>query len=299
MIHSRIIIIGSGPAGLACAIQLKRMGLEPLIIEKKQPGGMLYNANLIENYPGFPNGIRGDKLVALLMKQASRFQLNIVRDTIYNVGYIDGIFNLTGISGIYCCDVLVLASGTSPDIPEIFPGDLFLKGLIHADISALRNIKGKTIGIVGAGDAAFDYSLTLSENDNNVFIFNRGNRVKALKALREKVFINNKIKYLEDIVVEKLEMLQGYGLQAICHSASSHQKYSLDYLIFATGRHPALEMIGTELREQLGKLQEDQRLFFAGDVKNEIFRQLSIAVGDGVRTAMEIFHHESDQQNRK
>jgi pyruvate/2-oxoglutarate dehydrogenase complex dihydrolipoamide dehydrogenase (E3) component len=88
-------------------------------------------------------------------------------------------------------------------------------------------------------------------------------------------------------------------LQALCNSASSIQKYSLDYLIFATGRDPALEMIGDEFREKFGKLQDEHRLYLAGDVKNGIFRQLSIAVGDGVRTAMEIFQHESDQQNRE
>ena len=297
--NERIIIVGFGPAGMACAIQLKRMGLDPLIIEKNKPGGMLYNANLIENYPGFPGGIPGDKLADLLSKQASRYKINVVKDTVFNVEYEKGIFLLKGIAADYTCKILVIASGTTPIIPHNFPGDLFIKGLVHTDISRLRKTSGKVIGIVGAGDAAFDYSLTLAGKNNSVFIFNRGDRIKAMKVLQGKVLINNKIKYLDNTVVESLEIQPGRGLQALCNSASSIQKYSLDYLIFATGRDPALEMIGDEFREKFGKLQDEHRLYLAGDVKNGIFRQLSIAVGDGVRTAMEIFQHESDQQNRE
>lgn len=296
---NRIIIVGFGPAGIACAIQLKRMGIDPLVIEKDKPGGMLYNANLIENYPGFPKGIPGDKLATLLKKQASFFKINLLKDNILDVNYKEGIFHLKGMASDYSCEVLVIASGTTPVIPENFHSDLFVKGLIHFDVSELRKTSGKTIGIIGAGDAAFDYSLTLAEQGNNVLIFNRGSRIKALKTLKEKVFINNRIKYLENTVVEILETQAGQGLQAIGSGASLNKKFSLDYLIFATGRNPALGMLGENITKNLRTLQDKHRLYLAGDVNNGTFRQVSVAVGDGVKTAMEIFQHESNQQNRE
>lgn len=298
--ENRIVIIGFGPAGMACAIQLKRMGLDPLVIEKDKPGGMVFNANLIENYPGFPKGIQGDKLAALLAKQASRFNIRVIKDTILNINYKEGIFLLKGNSGNYYSKILVIASGTSPHLPEDFKGDSNLKGLIHTDISGLRNTSGKSIGIIGAGDAAFDYAISMAENANHeVHIFNRGERIKALELLQQKVSLNSTIQYHRGYLLENLKTTPDMRLQAIFRENEERHEFVLDYIIFATGRNPALGMLGEKVKQNLGKLQEEHRLYLAGDVKNDIFRQLSIAIGDGVRTAMEIFQHESDQQNRE
>jgi thioredoxin reductase (NADPH) len=295
MIESKIIIIGFGPAGIACAIQLKRMGLHPLVIEKDRPGGMLSNANLIENYPGFPAGISGEKLAGLFIDQAMRFDINRVTDEIVLAGYSDGSFGLKGRNNAYQCETLVIACGTIPIVPENIPDHMIDEGFIHFDIRHLKNIKNKTIAIIGAGDAAFDYSLSMAENGNKVFIFNRGDRIRALKVLTEKVFINNNIKYLENSSVISLEILYEKGLKAIFNSASGNKNYSLDYLIFATGRNPAAGFFIKSLECQQNRLISDHRLYLIGDVKNGSCRQVAVAVGDGVRAAMEIVHHESHQ----
>ena len=295
MRFSRIIIVGCGPAGIACAIQLKRMGLDPVIIEKNQPGGMLFNANLIENYPGFPAGISGPDLAALFTGQFSRFGISMMMDEVLLAGYSGGKFTLTTTSGLYQCNILVVAAGTEPEIPGQYYGELMNKGLVHSDIIKLRQVRDKTIGITGAGDAAFDYSLTLAENDNIVIIFNRGNRIKALKVLQEKVFINKRIKYLENTSLKSLETQPGKGLKAICNSASLNRTYSLDYLIFATGRKPADGFLRESLEGLVPGLLKDHRLYLVGDIKNGNYRQVSVAVGDGVSAAMEIFRDESNQ----
>lgn len=295
MRFSRIIIVGCGPAGIACAIQLKRMGLNPLIIEKNRRGGMLLNANLIENYPGFPNGISGADLADRMIEQLKSFDIEVLKAEVMQADYSNDSFSLTTTSGSFSCHLLIIASGTEPSVPPWCTAELIDNNRIHFDICRLRNVSGKTIGIIGAGDAAFDYSLSLAQKNNNVVIFNRGNRIKSIKVLAEKVFINKKIIYLENIELHNLEITPDKGLQAIFRSDSGIRNYSLDYLIFATGRKPAEGFYKVTLRENLPGLLRDQRLYLIGDVINENYRQVAIAVGQGLRTAMEIFGNESHQ----
>ena len=296
--HSKIIIVGFGPAGIACAIQLKRMGLSPLILEKGRPGGMLINASLIENYPGFPNGITGEHLVKFLEKQAARFHLKIKKEAVVHIEFSYNKFKLTGLSGQYTCKILILATGTVPRLPESFPAEIVNKGLIHTDISELRKITGKCVAIIGAGDAAFDYAISLaSGSGNTVHIFNRSNQIKALKILKEKATGIKTVQYHLNYLLEELKMLHDRRLKLQFRENDQSHEFFVDYLIFATGRLPAMEMLGSELKVEMARLQDEQRLFLIGDIKNGLYRQLSLAVGDGVKAAMEIYQHESNQQN--
>ena len=294
MKHSRIIIIGFGPAGMACAIQLKRMGLTPIVIEKSRPGGMLSNANLIENYLGFPKGIPGSKLAEIFREQAYNYNINAIKDDINVVRYSNNTFYLNGNSDEYTCDKLVIASGTSPKWPENLPPGLIHAGLIHADIALLGQISSKSIGIIGAGDAAFDYALSLAQRGNSVMIFNRGTKVKALLRLQEKVSNANYISYFENYSLENARISDGKMLSLSFKENMQEHEFMVDYLIFATGRIPALNFLDPEMNDKLDALQEDHRLYMIGDVKNGIFRQLSLAVGDGIKAAMDIYNHESN-----
>jgi thioredoxin reductase (NADPH) len=280
---------------MACAIQLKRMGLEPVVIEKNRPGGMLLNANRIENYPGFPGGIPGMELSELVVRQYDLFNIETILDEILSISYVDDYFLLKGASTAYQTQKLVIASGTRPVIPQMIKPEWLDSGLIHFDISELLRMQRKTIGIIGAGDAAFDYALSMAEKGNSVIIFNRGNEIKALKVLVENVFINNNIKYFENTLLKRLEILSDKGLKAILNSASGNSIYSLDYLIFATGRIPEDEFFRESLKRNTPNLLKERRLYLIGDLVNDNFRQVSIAVGQGIRTAMDIFHNESNQ----
>jgi thioredoxin reductase len=291
---NRIIVLGFGPAGMACAIQLRRMGLDPLVIEKNRPGGMLRNAWRIENYPGFPGGISGEKLANLIEKQADQFNLKVVKDEVKTADYQHGTFILTGQSTDYTCDVLVIATGTAPMVPDDFPNALSEQGFVRTDISGLKNISGKVIGIIGAGDAAFDYSLSLAGNDqNSVHIFNRGAHIKALGILQERVGHSALITYHGNCVLKELQVNPGRRLLGTFSENIQETEFIMDYLIFATGRVPALGFLSKRVREEMGILHERHCLYQIGDVKNSTFRQLSLAAGDGVRAAMEIFRHES------
>jgi thioredoxin reductase (NADPH) len=294
MKHSRVIIIGFGPSGMACAIQLKRMGLTPSVIEKSRPGGMLSNANLIENYLGFPKGIPGSKLAEIFREQAYNYNINAIKDDINEIRYSNSTFYLKGNSDEYTCDKLVIASGTLPKWPENLPPGLIHSGLVHADITLLGQISSKSIGIIGAGDAAFDYALSLAQRGNSVMIFNRGTEVKALLRLQEKVSKANYISYFENYSLENARIIDGKILSLSFTENMQEHEFIVDYLIFATGRVPALNFLDPEMNHKLDSLREDHRLYLIGDVKNGIFRQLSLAVGDGIKAAMDIYNHESN-----
>ncbi|MBW6459573.1 MAG: NAD(P)/FAD-dependent oxidoreductase [Bacteroidales bacterium] len=297
MTDSQVIIIGFGPSGMACAIQLTRMGLRPLVIEKSNPGGMLVNANLVENYPGFPGGIKGDKLVRLFKKQASTFNINLVGDEITDVIHNGRRFELKGKKVAYESEILVLATGTIPVVPAECPAQLIRKGLIHTDISLLRKTTGKTIGIIGAGDAAFDYAVSMAENGNTVHIFNRSERVRALGLLQDKAEAMSGIKYFEHYRAMEMTEAPDGRLRAVFGHYEQSRSFLMDYLIFATGRIPALKYVNHEFMNKMKILEQQKQLYLIGDVRNGNVRQVSVAVGDGVRAAMEIAQHESHQQD--
>jgi thioredoxin reductase len=183
--------------------------------------------------------------------------------------------------------ILVVASGTKPkkftrlEIPEEISDKVF-----H-EVYPLVEKKGKHIAIIGGGDAAFDFAINLSRA-NRVTILNRSKTLKCLPLLWERVQRIPEIRYLDDIVVEKLEPGDREGLRLICSAPEGVQDMEADYLIGAIGREPNLDFLSKTIEEEIEGLQSSGVLVLIGDVKNEIYRQTSIAVGDGVRAAMQI-----------
>jgi len=109
-----VIIIGAGPAGLAAAIQLKRYGVNPLIFERANVGGLLWNANLVENYPGFPRGISGPRLVKLFIRQAHNLAIAVTHEEVITLDYAQGLFHAHTLRNSYASRVAVIATGTKP-----------------------------------------------------------------------------------------------------------------------------------------------------------------------------------------
>lgn len=272
-----VIIIGAGPAGIACAIQLKRYNIDSIVFEKGEIGGLLRNSNLIENYPGFPNGISGKNLARLLNKQSQTAKINIKYELISSVNYENNDFILESNNGRYSSKYLVIASGTKPIIPTNPTILDNIKDKIFFEIYKLGEIKNKNIAIIGAGDCAFDYALNLS-NNNKVIILNRSNRIKALPILQDRVSKIENIKYFENTAVKQIE-LKNDKINLRCNP--NIVKNDLDYLLITIGREPNLNFINKDLLE-------NPNLFQIGDVKNGLFRQTSIAVGDGTFCAMRI-----------
>ena len=285
-----VIIIGAGPAGLAAAIQLKRYGIHPLIFERSRVGGLLHNANLVENYPGFPRGITGPRLVELMVHQARNLDIQVTHAQVTSLAFESSLFQVTAGKKSFQARVVVIATGTSPlGLPNLdLPGEL--AGRIFYEVVDLLDVEGKSILIVGGGDAAFDYALNLA-GKNRVTILNRASSTRCLPLLWDRAKNVSSITYLDNIEICALHPGEQGGILVDCQSEAGALQFYADYLIIAIGRRAQLDIIPDSFRQQAGALEERGVLHIIGDVKNGIYRQTSIAVGEGVMAAMKIYRY--------
>ncbi len=285
----QITIIGAGPAGLAAALQLKRSGLTPLVLERDCIGGLLRNANLVENYLGFPAGISGSELVRLMREQAAFASVEVIHDEVVALSCTSGLFQVQTRQSFHCSKTVIIASGTKPiTFPDnLVPEDALDR--IYYEVDPLRAISGKRIVVVGAGDAAFDYALNLAKR-NHVTILNRAEKVKCLPLLWERAVAHPHITYLPCTSISNIERISDDTLVLECLTPKTNLQLHAHYLIGALGREPQLDFVSGDLRDQFGALQISGCLHIIGDVKNGAFRQAAIAVGEGILTGMKIYH---------
>jgi len=280
----QVAIIGAGPSGMTAAIQLKRYGIPFILLEKERVGGLLWNANLVENYPGFPAGVSGPKLIGLIEKQMECIGVEVIFDEILRVATNANKkhFTISSKTKTYTTTHLIIASGTQPKpFPLFIPADA--QARVFSEIYPLLDVRKKRIAIVGGGDAAFDYALNLVKRGNFVTILNRGSEVKCLGLLWERAMGEPSIVYRAETPVSKVEFDETAGRPKIRLDAGA--SLEADYLLFAIGRVPQMDFLSDEL---VG--QNHKGLYFVGDVKNGLYRQAAIAAGDGLRAAMQIYH---------
>lgn len=285
MVVNEVLIVGTGPAGIATALQLKRYGIMPLLFEQAQPGGLLWNANRVENYPGFPGGISGPDLARTFLEQIK--ELKITFEKVIHLSWEKGRFHAQTTSGIYQAFVAVIASGTRPHPLTGFSIPEDLTPYVLYEVASLLNVEGKKFVIVGNGDAAFDYAVNLSQK-NTVIILNRGEQVKCLPFLWEESQANQRISYRPNTVITRANSRPGGGIIVECSCPQGQFVFQADYLVGAVGRGPQMDFISASVLKRSSELEKRGTLHLIGDVKNGIFRQTAIAVGDGIRAAMRI-----------
>lgn len=291
-------IIGAGPAGLTAALQLMRCGIKPLIFEEADICGLLDNAGWIENYPGFPGGIKGTDLRALFQRQFKAYEPDLIRARVRKLRFHreQELFLIETDGRHYRSRQLVIASGTRPKkIPEIenWPKE-FTKYVLY-EIRTLWPVKNKNIIIVGGGDIAADYALHLSRG-NQVILLCRGSRLKALPLLRRRIGMRPDIRIFYGMRFESIAPGSERPMAIDIAYAGGFARLETDYLVGAIGREPNKEFYTPELREQEALLVRDEKLILIGDVHNGSFRQIAIAAGDGLRAAMRLA--EIDKDNR-
>ena len=283
-----VIIIGGGPAGMISAIQLKRYGITARVFEKHRLGGLLWNANLVENYPGFPGGIPGPKLVSLFSQQFEALALEPTIESVTSLDFDGNDFLVATQHGRYASSALIIATGTQPNTfpPGFFPDGAL--GRTFYEVAPLLDVHGKQIAVIGAGDAAFDYAINLSRK-NHVIIFNRTKEIKALPLLVQRCATIQSIQYFEDLPVEHvLAEENGLVLKA---GRDRDVTVQVDFLIGAIGRKENLPPMSAQLVKEKTKLTKLGRLQVVGDVQNGIYRQTAIAVGDGLKAAMKVYQY--------
>ncbi len=286
---NEVAILGAGPAGIAAAIQLVRSGIDPLLIEKGEVGGLLLNANLVENYLGFPEGISGRDLVGLFKEQLERLGIRVKFEEVKKLDYKEDLFFVETDRGVTESKIVVIATGTRPkEITDIAIKD-DIRDRFFYEVYPIIDVRDKKIIIIGSGDAAFDYALGLSKK-NDVTILNRSVRTHCLPILMDRCKKSKSISYFTNTEVRAIKR-DGSGLEVTAVNVSDGKEFIsyADYLIAAVGREPCTEFFGPEIKKNLDILQKTRRLFMIGDIISGIYRQTAISVGDGIRVAMEIY----------
>jgi thioredoxin reductase (NADPH) len=206
MQRERVIIIGSGPAGMTAALYNGRAQLEPLVITGTQVGGQISITNEVENYPGFPDGTTGPELVELMQKQAERFGARFVFDEVTEVDLTHGPpFYVKTYGGEYEADSLIITAGASPRRLGI-PGEEMLigRGVSYCATCDGFFFRGKNVVVVGGGDSALEEGIFLTRFADKVTIIHRRDELRAGAVLQKRAFANEKIDFIWDTVVTEI-----------------------------------------------------------------------------------------------
>jgi thioredoxin reductase len=285
-----VVIVGAGPAGISAAVYLKRVGHEPLVFERDKVGGLLLNANLVENYPGFPEGIGGTELVGLFNDHLKSQGVEVKHLEVTEVKKEKDRFVVTTSDGDTEAKIVLITVGTKPMEAGI-PGERELKGTrLFYEVREIPEKDGKDFVIIGGGDAAFDYALNLSKTARNIDIVCRSTSPSCINLLEKRVENAPNIAFHNETSSESLSEADG-RVKLSCTKAEGEKEFDADYVLIACGRESRwLDVKGLESVSSIGNMTRTTvpGLFVAGDVKQGDHRQVGIAIGDGVQAAMSI-----------
>ncbi len=282
-----VVIIGAGPAGLTAAIQLKRFGFEPLVVERERIGGLVLNANLVENYPGFPDGISGQELVRLFSTQVSWLGVNVMPEEAKQLSMNEAGLSVVTSRQVLKAQSVIVATGTIPRRLDV-PGEADLRGrrVFYGPIDLPRLGCSADIVVVGGCDAAFDYALAASSRARSVNVIFRNAKPRALNLLVSRVRQEDNITLYPNREVTRFETSNSKLVVETAEEAgggAENKSLVCDYALIAIGREANLELLSNARIDE--KEAGGLGLFFAGDVRRGRTGQIGIAVGDGLIAA--------------
>ncbi|MBO6488094.1 MAG: thioredoxin-disulfide reductase [Pelagibacteraceae bacterium] len=300
--HTKVLILGSGPAGYTAAIYAARAMLKPILVYGSQPGGQLTTTTDVENYPGHSKVIQGPWLMDEMKGQAKTVGTEMIQDHINKVDLSKKPFVATGDSGqIYTADTLIISTGAQARWLNLKSEQEF-RGF---GVSACATCDGfffkeKEVAVVGGGNAAVEEAIFLTKFASKVKLIHRRNELRAEKMLQEKLRANKKIEIIWDSVVEEVvgnqkpKSVNGVKIKNVKSGKITDLK--VDGLFIAIGHDPATSLFKNQLKMDkegylITKPDSTQTsipgVFAAGDVKDKIFRQAVTAAGMGCMSALE------------
>lgn len=286
-----VAIIGAGPAGISAAVQCKRLGIIPLLMDRTgEPGGLIKNAFKIENYPGLTMPMSGPEFARLLKRNIKTLDISVEKSEAASISLRDKIYEIQCIEGSIEADTVIIATGTEHKQMDISLDEEALQGFIYHDVRTLldeHSQPGKVL-IIGSGEAACDYALTLDDMGADVYLYVRRDKLKIRGSL-------------SNFIAEKTSLHIYY--ETICHAITARDKNNVSVLarskkgssfnndfnavLIAIGRFSkALNLLNDSLAMPKYEIALDESgLFIAGDARLGSLGQLGIAVGDGIMAA--------------
>jgi len=300
--HTKVLILGSGPAGLTAAIYAARANLSPVVVAGMQPGGQMTITTDVENYPGFPDVIQGPWLMEQMQKQAEHVGARMISDTVVKLDLSKRPFTLVGDSGdVFTCDTLIITTGASARWLGL-PSEKKYQGF---GVSACATcdgffFRGKEVAVVGGGNTAVEEALYLTNHATKVTLIHRRDSLRAEKILQKRMFDHPKVQVIWDSAVEEVTGKDAppgvTGVRIRNLKSDATQELKIDGLFVAIGHTPNTELFkGVLDMDENGYLitQADSTrtniagVFAAGDVQDHVYRQAVTAAGTGCMAALE------------
>lgn len=303
--HSKLLILGSGPAGYSAAVYAARANLAPLLITGMEQGGQLTTTTDVDNWPGDPEGLQGPELMSRMLQHAERFNTEIINDHIHSTNLSKKPFELVGDNSTYTCDALIIATGASAmylglDSEEEFKG----RGVSACATCDGFFYKNKVAAVIGGGNTAVEEALYLSNICSKVHLIHRRDKFRAEKILQDKLFKkaeSGKIQIhwnstLDEVVGDKMGVT---GIKIKSVDDNSVTDLELDGVFIAIGHKPNTDIFKNQLKMENGYIVINSGIhgnatqtsingvFAAGDVADSVYRQAITSAGAGCMAALD------------
>lgn len=302
----KLVIIGSGPAGLTAGIYASRGGLRPLLLAGSTYGGQLMLTTDVGNFPGFPEDVLGPELINRMQEQAKRFGTEIIYDDVVEVDFNSRPFHIITSEKKYQAHAVIIATGASAKwlgLPSEKP--LIGRGVSSCAPCDAFFFRDKKVIVVGGGDAAMEEALVLTKFASEVMVVHRRDTLRASKIMQKRARANSKIKFIFDTAVKEIlgrDKVEGVKLESL--KTGEITEMAIDGVFVAIGHEPNTKFLigsGLELDEKgYLKVREGSRtnlegVFAAGDVHDHIYRQAITAAAAGCIAAMDAERYLTEQ----
>jgi len=300
-----LIIIGAGPAGLSAGLYAARNKQDVVLVEKLSPGGQVLTTDLVENYPGFPDGIGGFELMDSIGKQAERFGLKILSHEVQGVDFKNQMKHLMLASGSMEARSVIVTTGAQPRKLGIEGEELLTgKGVSYCGTCDGPFYREADIAIIGGGDTAVQEAVFLTRFASRVYVIHRRDELRATKIIQERAFANEKIEFIWDTIPLSIEGETGVERLRLRNVKTSKEStLNIEGVFVLVGTRPVTEFLKDAVdMDNQGFINVDRRqetnvqgVFAAGDVTSETPRQIATAVGEGVTAVLSAEEYLEDQ----